>query len=124
MKKVKIIISLIFLAGLMQLGAWKGNELIRKLDETGLKAKIPAKQLSFGAFGEKDEYPKELITLLENNPETEDFVLDYPNREKWEKEITLSKEEKESSAPLFLQWDKRWGYQLYGEKMLAVNGCE
>lgn len=71
----------------------------------------------------QENYPGELLELLENNPETEAFVRDYPNREKWEKEVQLTKEEKNSNAPFFLQWDRRWGYRLYGNKMMAINGC-
>ena len=25
--------------------------------------------------------------------------------------------------PHLLQWDERWGYQIYGDNMIAVNGC-
>lgn len=25
--------------------------------------------------------------------------------------------------PHFLQWDERWGYQIYGDNLMAVNGC-
>ncbi|WP_353886165.1 C39 family peptidase [uncultured Clostridium sp.] len=25
--------------------------------------------------------------------------------------------------PLFLQWDKQWGYDKYGDNYIAVNGC-
>lgn len=25
--------------------------------------------------------------------------------------------------PLLLQWDERWGYSVYGDNMIAVNGC-
>lgn len=123
MRKLKVIAGGIFLFGLMQLGMWKGNELIRKLDGIGLAQKIEVQKMKFENFGEEENYPEELLILLEKNPETEAFVKDYPNREKWEKEITLSKEEKKSRAPLFLQWDRRWGYRSYGDKMIAINGC-
>jgi hypothetical protein len=26
-------------------------------------------------------------------------------------------------VPLFLQWDKRWGYERYGSDYLAITGC-
>ena len=25
--------------------------------------------------------------------------------------------------PHLLQWDERWGYQIYGDNLIAVNGC-
>jgi len=65
-------------------------------------------------------YPKDLIALLETNPEAKDFVLDYPVRE--DREIDLSGYER-TSVPLFLQWDPMWGYEKYGSSYLAVTGC-
>lgn len=66
------------------------------------------------------DYPKSLIALLERNPETRDFVLDYPFREALETDmLSFSRD----TVPLMLQWDKRWGYQKYGSGMLAITGC-
>lgn len=70
----------------------------------------------------KQGYPESLITLLEKNPETEDFVRGYADYKGLE-EIDLSGEVKEGEIPLFLQWDKRWGYETYGSDFLAVTGC-
>jgi hypothetical protein len=61
------------------------------------------------------------VTLLEQNPETEDFVLSYPFRK--EEAIDLSEYANRETVPLFLQWDKRWGYSRYGSDFLAVTGC-
>jgi len=67
------------------------------------------------------QYPKSLIELLERNPETEEFVLNYPIREKLEPD--LSGYDREEGVPLFLQWDPMWGYEKYGGDYLAVTGC-
>lgn len=67
-------------------------------------------------------YPESLISLVERNPETKDFVLDYP-KYKGLQEIDLSKEVTQGEIPHFLQWDKRWGYETYGSDFLAVTGC-
>ena len=67
------------------------------------------------------DYPKSLIELLERNPETEEFVLQYPFRE--EGEVDLSTYENGDAVPLFLQWDPNWGYEKYGRDFLAVTGC-
>ena len=64
-------------------------------------------------------YPKDLITLLETNPETEEFVLCYPFRT--EQDVTLASDR--DTVPLFLQWDTMWGYEKYGSSYLAVTGC-
>lgn len=67
------------------------------------------------------QYPKSLIGLLERNPETEDFVLQYPLRQ--ETAPDLSGYDRASGVPLFLQWDPMWGYEKYGSDFLAVTGC-
>lgn len=67
------------------------------------------------------EYPASLIALLERNPETAEFVLEYPFREK--QEVDLSEYENSESVPLFLQWDQRWGYENYGSDVLGITGC-
>ena len=65
-------------------------------------------------------YPESLIDLLDRNPETEEFVLNYPFRA--EEPLDLSGYSREE-VPLFLQWDSRWGYQIYGSDFLAITGC-
>jgi hypothetical protein len=66
------------------------------------------------------QYPKSLIDLLERNPETEEFVLNYPLRQ--EMSVDLSGMGRET-VPLFLQWDPMWGYETYGSDYLAITGC-
>ncbi len=65
-------------------------------------------------------YPASLIDLLERNPETEEFVLNYPFREDADYDLT---EVSRDTVPLFLQWDARWGYEKYGSDLLAITGC-
>lgn len=67
------------------------------------------------------EYPEVLIELLERNPETEEFVLSYPFRE--EGQIDLSGYDISDGVPLFLQWDRQWGYLEYGSSMVGITGC-
>lgn len=67
------------------------------------------------------EYPESLIELLERNPETESFVLNYPFRE--ETEIELSQYDLSEGVPLFMQWDTRWGYIKYGSDVAGITGC-
>lgn len=66
-------------------------------------------------------YPGELVELLERNPETREFVLNYPFRE--EEAIDLSGYDLSQGVPLFLQWDTRWGYMKYGSGFVAETGC-
>lgn len=69
------------------------------------------------------EYPESLLALAERNPETKQFVRDYPKNKDRQDEIDVSGEVKEGEIPLFLQWDERWGYQIYGDDFMAVTGC-
>ncbi|MBR6514223.1 MAG: C39 family peptidase [Clostridia bacterium] len=61
--------------------------------------------------------------MLRKNPETEDFVLSYIDEKHLDHEIDLSEHKNASSVPLLLQWDKRWGYESYGDGMIAFTGC-
>ncbi len=67
------------------------------------------------------DYPESLIALLERNPETKTFVLEYPLRE--EKPVDLSEYADCDSVPLFLQWDPQWGYLPYGSDMAGLTAC-
>lgn len=67
-------------------------------------------------------YPESLIELLEKNPETKDFVIGYADYE-GPADIDISGEVTQGEVPHFLQWDKRWGYEIYGSDFLAVTGC-
>lgn len=60
--------------------------------------------------------------LVENNPETVDFVRNYQEK----KDAPPAEDIGEVTVgviPHLLQWDERWGYQIYGDNMIAVNGC-
>ena len=65
--------------------------------------------------------PQSLLDLLERNPETEEFVMNYPKRK--EETINLSTYNLSEGVPLMLQWDTRWGYLPYGSDMVAITGC-
>lgn len=73
---------------------------------------------------ERDDYPEELRELLEQNTETLDYVKNYENREKYRnQEIDLSGDCRAETPPLLMQWDMRWGYDLYGDAMIGLSGC-
>lgn len=83
-------------------------------------------ELTVKAYAEEkgiaySEYPQSLIDLLERNPETEEFVLNYPFRE--EQEIDISEFDRSAGVPLMIQWDTRWGYIRYGADVVGLTGC-
>lgn len=69
------------------------------------------------------EWPDELIELLDKNPETKDFVLNYPLKKNVTMEVDLSEYKDCDSVPLFMQWDERWGYNEYAGEMMGISGC-
>ncbi len=85
--------------------------------ETELKVKAYAEEK--GIF--YSEYPQSLIDLLERNPATETFVLNYPFRE--ELPINMGDYDLSQGVPLLMQWDQRWGYLKYGSDVVGITGC-
>jgi hypothetical protein len=70
------------------------------------------------------DYPVKVVQMLERNPETVDFVLSYPLKYNTvEENIDMSEYEDDEGVPLFMQWDTRWGYRIYGNNYMAINGC-
>lgn len=74
---------------------------------------------------ENDGLPPSLIELKNKYPETADFVDSYPEYIgiEYNSDIDLSEDVTEGEIPLFIQWDKRWGYYIYGNDFFGVNGC-
>lgn len=72
----------------------------------------------------QEDYPQDLLELLEKNEETYDFVTNYPKRADYiGKAIDLSGDYEAGEVPLLMQWDKRWGYDSYGDDMIGLAGC-
>lgn len=70
-------------------------------------------------------YPEELIEFVQKYPETAQFVTDYKtDADKYNNaKIDISKEVHKGTIPLFIQWDKRWGYRDYGGGFFATKTC-
>lgn len=102
-KTVKVIISIILtLITVLSAGVFISNESKYTLDFS---------------------YPKELRQLYENNSEAREFVLSYHEEKNKEHIIDLSEHKDDTTMPLFLQWDKRWGFTDYGGECAAVSAC-
>ncbi|MCD8300602.1 MAG: C39 family peptidase [Clostridiales bacterium] len=69
------------------------------------------------------EIPYSLLEFAAKYPEANWFVSNYPRDGGREYDMDVSKEVKNGEIPLFIQWDKRWGYKSYGDDYFAVTGC-
>ena len=68
------------------------------------------------------DYPTELIELYERNPETKQFVFEYPLKKDNPPSATVDSIHT-SSVPLLFQWDQRWGYEQYAGNFFGLTGC-
>lgn len=70
-----------------------------------------------------EDYPEKLLELLERNPETEEFVLNYPLEYGKEHTADISVYADTEGVPLFIQWDSQWGYKDYVGNVAGLSGC-
>ena len=87
------------------------------------KNKIQNNQSMLDDIMNSTQYPKQLKDLALKNEEALEFVYDYPAEHVKEHTIDLTKEASMDSVPLFVQWDKRWGYEKYSGNFFAASGC-
>lgn len=95
------------------------NQAIRQLEQ------MEASDERYAQIVENAEkYPEKLLINLANNPEMIAFVADYKGNTKDYDKAELTEKELQEEYPLFLQWDKRWGYLAYGDDSnVAISGC-
>lgn len=125
-RRKRILKTLLFLCvtvlGIRWYLAWRQPENINT-------STLPSKVVTTAAKDEKTEdssmnYPAEIQELLEKNPEAEDFAKGYAMRDSYmNKPIDLSEDYIAGEVPLLMQWDRRWGYNSYGEDMIGIAGC-
>lgn len=87
------------------------------------KNKIQNNQSMLDDIMNSTQYPKQLKDLALKNEEALEFVYDYPAEHVKEHTIDLTEETSMDSVPLFVQWDKRWGYEKYSGNFFAASGC-
>lgn len=115
----ELAVLVIFLGGFLVSRTFKEKETAapKKTSPETLEEFAEKKGLTMEA------YPAELLELYEKNPETKDFVWEYPLKKDEEPEIDLSEYEGSDSMPLFMQWDQRWGYHQYSGNVMGLTGC-
>ncbi len=70
----------------------------------------------------REKYPADFLEALKRNPEALDFAVSCLTASAEPSGgITLSESRRE--VPLFIQWDKRWGYVPYGQSNIGISGC-
>lgn len=87
------------------------------------KNKIQNNQSMLDDIMNSTQYPKQLKDLALKNEEVLEFVYDYPAEHVKKHTIDLTEEASMDSVPLFVQWDKRWGYEKYSGNFFAASGC-
>lgn len=70
----------------------------------------------------KEKYPKVLLEMLSRNMDMLDYVSGYLDSKG---KVTCNNigEVKKGTVPLLLQYDTRWGYGMYGNDVIAIEGC-
>ena len=69
------------------------------------------------------DYPEKIIDLLARKPETEEYVLNYPLEYGKPHEIDISGYADYEGVPLFIQWEKQWGYLDYTGNVAGLAAC-
>ncbi|MBQ8632803.1 MAG: C39 family peptidase [Lachnospiraceae bacterium] len=131
-----LIVTIIFFIGVGESiwSAWKdsteqGDTLVTsKTTQEDESLKVTKEKDRLDAFAEENgllrtAWPKELIELFEANPDAEAFVLNYPLKKDEKYEVDLSEYLGNETLPLFMQWDERWGYTIYGSNVMGLTGC-
>src|SRR5690554_589892 len=103
---------------ILTLAGFFGKQLLTEAQENNVDPIVAAKveekereELLANPVG----LPNQYIQLLSDNPDTLEFVKNYPHRENYlEKDFGFKV--KKGEMPNYKQWDLRWGFSSYGNK--------
>ncbi len=72
-----------------------------------------------------DLFTSDLSELITRNPETLDYVYNYPTAhlQNFDVDIKEDVEIANGDIPYFSQYDSRWGYDEYGTGLVGYTGC-
>lgn len=70
----------------------------------------------------KDIYPEKLLEMLSRNKDMISYMYDFEDKKGHIYIDNIGKVTK-GEYPLLLQYDKKWGYGIYGDNVIAINGC-
>lgn len=122
------IMFLIFLNMLQQYTEPDYENIVADFSDAHFDAVSDELPESVVAFAEENglmltEYPEQMIDLLQKNPETEEFVLNYPLEHQMKHDVDISEYADSEEVPLLIQWDKQWGYLEYAGEPAGLSGC-
>ena len=67
--------------------------------------------------------PEVIKEFVKKYPEAAEYADNYGKYHAKDLKMDVSSEMKDRDIPLFIQWDKRWGYKDYGEGYVGTSGC-
>lgn len=128
---ILVSLFLILLSGILKqrgdgagFGAQFGTDSRIEADDLEEIAQILGSDVISATSAKERRILLDMQSLLEKNTEALDFVKGYPNRAEYQKEsIDLGKEFESGKVPLLMQWDRRWGYDPYGDSIIGLAGC-
>lgn len=101
----------------------KEENIIQNIDSISYLESLADKNYKIKAITEnKDSYPEVLLEMLSRNLDMTDYVFHYLDSKGQVFSDNIGKITK-NKYPLLLQYDLRWGYGMYGDDVIAINGC-
>ena len=67
--------------------------------------------------------PDAVLEKVAKQPDTMEYAANFYRFGENDMDMDISADVKAGEVPLFLQWDKRWGYKYYGSNYMGINGC-
>lgn len=104
-------------------GNWYSSNVVTSDQESQLQSLLPEYPELKEVIRHRSEYPTEVIDVFLKNQEAVEYLVDYPAEAGKVHRDDIREELKEGGIPLFLQWDRRWGYKKYGSGLIGWTGC-
>ena len=67
--------------------------------------------------------PESILEFIAKYPQAESFADNYFYYHNRHDPIDITADVAEGGFPLFIQWEPRWGYEVYGSDFLGITGC-
>ena len=67
--------------------------------------------------------PEEIRAFVAKYPEAAEFAANFEEYSNQHLPIDITPDVAEGGLPMFLQWDARWAYEMYGGGYMGIRGC-